>query len=118
MSGLERKQNKIMAEIRLFNDQGRTRWGEWLAMLREQPSIPFPTDLLTNPELTVRAPGGGEVIPFRFETKLELAQAISPLVARVRLARLSADRWPGLWDWLATFYFDSLCPSLADGTRK
>src|SRR5688572_12366402 len=107
-----------MSEIRLFNEQGRIRWGEWLSTLREQPLTPFPTDLLTNPELTERAPGGGEVIPGVFRTKLELAQAISPLVARVRLARLSADRWPGLWDWLAAFYFDSLCPPLADGSRK
>lgn len=107
-----------MAEIRLFNALGRIRWGEWLSALREQPTTPFPANLLTNPELTVRAPGGGEVIACRFGTKLELAQTLSPLVARVRSVRLPAEQWPGIWDWLAAFYFDSLCPPLDDGSRK
>ncbi len=107
-----------MAEIRYFNNQGRLRWVEWLAALREQPSLQFPEGLLTDTGLSSRAPGGGEVIPRVFQTKLELAQTLAPVVAKVRSARLASDRWPGVWDWLAAFYFDSICPLLADGTRK
>jgi len=49
---------------------------------------------------------------------MDLAQCLSPLVEKVKLARLASAKWPGLWDWLAAFYFDSICPRQPDGTWK
>jgi hypothetical protein len=107
-----------MAELRYFNERGRIKWGEWLSDLQRTPTLPFPDGLLTNPDLTAGAPGGADVSCVVFESKLEMAQVIAPAIARVRLARFPSHRWPGLWDWLAAFHFDSICPRDNNGTRK
>ena len=46
-----------MAELRFFNEQGRAHWRQWLESLKEQPTLPFPQEMLTNPDITRRAPG-------------------------------------------------------------
>jgi hypothetical protein len=107
-----------MAELRYFNPAGREQWASWLNELKSEPTLQFPDGLLTNPDYTLRAPGGANIEPQFFETKFELATALAPAIAVVREARLSSDRWPGLWDWLSAFHFDSICPKDANGRRE
>lgn len=106
-----------MPELRYFNAKGREQWASWLESLKTDSSQPFPDGLLTNPDYTHRTPGSVIIEQRTLETKFELAEALAPIIASVREARLPADRWSGLWDWLAAFYFDSICPAKADGKR-
>lgn len=106
-----------MSELRYFNPKGREQWGAWLDNLTNDPASPFPDGLLTNPDYTLRAPGTATVEPQVFATKFALAETLAPIIASVHEARLGSDRWPGLWDWLAAFYFDSICPKDASGQR-
>jgi len=107
-----------MAELRYFTQTGRDQWAAWLEALKADSAKPFPDGLLTNPDCTRRAPGAATVEPRVFPTKFELAETLATAIAAVRDARLPADYWPGLWDWLAAFYFDSICPPGVDGRRK
>lgn len=107
-----------MPELRYFNETGRGQWRQWLEELKADPAKEFPAELLTNPDCTRRAPGGAAVEARVFVTKFELAETLAPAIAAVRAARLPADNWPGLWDWLAAFYFDSICPPQPDRQRK
>lgn len=107
-----------MPEMRYFNEAGRARWNEWLILLRDDSSLDFPEGLLTNPDLTRRAPGAANVEAFIFDSKYELAKRLSPMIAIVRKERFPAERWPGLWDWLAAFHFDSICPTIDSGMRS
>ncbi len=106
-----------MSELRYFNESGRTQWREWLEALKVDHAKPFPAELLTNPDSTRRAPGDASVEARVFTSKFELAETLAPAIAAVRATRLPADHWPGLWDWLATFYFDSICPVGTGGSR-
>ncbi len=107
-----------MAEIRYFTQGGREQWGSWLQELKSEPSLPFPDGLLTNPDFTRRAHARAAVEPHIFTSKFEFAEALAPSVMTIREARLPADYWPGLWDWLAAFHFDSICPAGVGGKRK
>lgn len=106
-----------MSELRYFTDQGRQQWAEWLTRLKEDSTSLLPEGLLTNPDFTRGAPGTPTVQGLVFNTKFELAAALAPVVIALREARFPADRWAGLWDWLAAFYFESLCPARVDGKR-
>jgi len=106
-----------MAELRYFTEDGRARWNEWLGSLTIDSSLPFPDGLLTNPDFTRRAPSSATVQVGTFESKFELAKSLAPVIASVRDERLPADRWPGLWDWLAAYYFNAICPTMATGKR-
>lgn len=106
-----------MAEIRYFTEAGRTRWAEWVEELRGNPSLALPDGLLTNSDLTRRAPAVHGIERKLITSKYELAEHLAPAVLAIRDARMSADRWPGLWDWLAGFFFDALCPANSSGER-
>jgi hypothetical protein len=106
-----------MPELRYFNGSGRQEWSAWLESLRADSAKPFPDHLLTNPDVSLRAPGSVMVEERSFASKFEMAEALASVITALRDQRLPADRWPGLWDWLAAFYFDSICPLKADGKR-
>jgi hypothetical protein len=108
----------MSSELRYLNEAGRAYWRQWLEDLKGEPHKPFPVAMLTNPDSTRRAPGGAAVESRIFPTKFELAKTLAPVVATLRAARLPADYWPGVWDWLAAFHFDSICPPQPNGARK
>jgi hypothetical protein len=107
-----------MSELRYFTVEGRTRWNQWLDELRLDSTLALPAGLLTNPDFSCRAPTALSVDQQLFASKFEMAERLAPVIASVREARLPGDRWPGLWDWLAAFYFDSLCPLVPAGHRE
>ncbi len=107
-----------MSELRYLNDAGRAQWAAWLDTLKAEPTAQFPDGLLSNPDCTRRAPGSVSVEPRRFKSKFELAETLAPAIAKLREARLPVDYWPGIWDWLAAFYFDSICPLGTGGQRE
>jgi hypothetical protein len=107
-----------MSEVRYFTTEGRRAWNDWLVELRANPLSPFPTGLLENGDVTRRAPGKLEIKPERYTSAFELAKALAPIVAEIRSNRFPSDRWPGLWDWLAAYHFDSICSADKLGRRS
>lgn len=106
-----------MANIRYFNRKGRDEWANWLENIRRNPSLPLPEDLLLRSDLTKAAPGG-EILPVAVDSKFELAASLAIPVGKVESKGLGIEHFPGLWDWLAAYYFDTLCPPKHDGTRS
>lgn len=107
-----------MSELRYFTPRGREHWSDWLTIAKDDQSIALPNGLLENPDCTRLAPGGASIETRVFTSKFTFAEALSPALTKVREARLPSDQWPGVWDWLALFYFDSICPRGANGKRK
>ena len=105
-----------MANARYFNQRGREEWANWLDSLRQDPSVSFPEDLLQRIDLTKAAPGG-VILPAAVDSKYDLAESLARPVSTIESKGLGVDQFPGLWDWLAAYYFDVLCPQKADGTR-
>jgi hypothetical protein len=108
-----------MSDLRYFTEAGRTRWGAWIDELRAEPSSEFPTGLLTNPDFTFLIPGNLTIDREVFSDKFTLARKLAALVTAIREARsLPSNRWVGFWDWLAAFYFDSICEKKEGGIWK
>jgi hypothetical protein len=105
-----------MSNVRYFNRKGRDEWANWLENLRKDPTLPFPADLLQRSDLT-KAALGGATLPKAVESKYELAESLARPVSMIESKGLGIDQFPGLWDWLAAYYFDVLCPQKSDGTR-
>lgn len=106
-----------MPNLRYFNEKGRSAWSDWLDALRNNPALAFPFELLEDVTFTRAAPGGAQLGPAS-ESKFSLASSLVGPVSEAETKGLSIEHWPGLWDWLAAYYFDSLCPPKADGTRN
>lgn len=116
-------ENNIPEELRAFNDAGRERWQDFINALGEDPSLPFDETLLGDPEFT-KPPTSGSTIPIKRPSeltefdKLELATVIQGYANTLKESGMVEDAWPGVWDWLAAYYFDLLCPLGPNGKRK
>jgi len=68
-------------------------------------------------QLTQTIPGNAEVAPRGFGSKYEFGKyAVECFSGKVSERILRST--PGLWSWLASFYFDQLCPADDSGRRK
>jgi hypothetical protein len=106
-----------MDKIRYFNQRGREEWANWLNNLRNDPWTPFPDDILQRGDLTRAAPGG-VALPTINNSKYHLAESLAKPISVIESKGLSIDQFPGLWDWLAAYYFDAICAKKNDGTRN
>lgn len=107
-----------MTELRYFNSAGRGRWAQYLSELKVDSKRPFPDGLISSPDFTILCPGHIRISWQSFDSKFELAKSTATIIVEVRKARLPAENWAGLWDWIAALRFDSLCPQSVDGSRK
>lgn len=107
-----------MPEIHYFTQAGRARWLQWLEDMKAQPAKDFPDDLLADPICTRRIAGRIIVPDVGFATKYSLAETLTPAIKLLRQSNIPEASWHGLWDWLAAYYFNSICPFGTDGARK
>ena len=102
--------------VRVLNDEGNRIFREYLDRLRAGATETPPKGLLTS-ALTSD--------PFEPEVSVD----DGPFASREQLGRYLVERFAvaetrvisrnaGLWNWLALFYFDDLCPANASGNRK
>lgn len=106
-----------MVNARYFNQRGREKWTSLIQDLRSDPGLPFSSEILTDTTFSSAAPGG-VILPEASNSKFDLACDLASKVAVIEEAGLQADRWPGLWDWLAAYYLDVICPVQGNGKRK
>lgn len=105
-----------MAEIRRLNSAGTRAFSVWLTALRHGEQEPLPGELLTDPEtseaLDFQAFTGAETVSSRYELGERLARSLGPHDR----GALTDD--PGVWNWLALFFFQSLSPVSSSGVYK
>lgn len=101
--------------LRRLNEEGIHLFREYLIKLRDCPSLPPPTDLLTSPQMSQEA-ASITVAPPEFRTRIEAGQWLFELLEQARL--LDPARDCGLWAWLSLFLFDQVCPVDGRGNRK
>lgn len=98
---------------RVLTEEGVRRFEEYIV---HGASGPAPMDLLDSQDASEALPGANVDLAAkdfkdRFEFGRYLGQALAGCDANVVAFN------PGLWSWLALFYFDRICPPNADGQR-
>lgn len=109
-----------MNEIRRLNDAGISRFSSYVVSLAEDPTLDPPKEILFDDEWSEKAPfiAKIETQPFgrAFASAYELGDYLcSTVLISLQKSDLSNDY--RLWNWLALYLFDELCPSI-DGNRK
>ena len=104
-----------MARMRSLNQQGILLFRSYLADLRAGRDLPPPTDILTSPDTSAALSTAIEVRNGIFATRRDAGEYLTSVLAP--LDRAQIDHNPDIWNWLALFYFNQLCPPIA-GHRK
>lgn len=111
---------KATQPLRAFNDSGREHWHTFIMRLKADPSISFPHSILTDESKSFALSVDGllELPSFGPDTtKFEMAKGLSTIIDQLSKERVESENWPGIWDWLAAYYFEILCPKKANGAR-
>jgi hypothetical protein len=103
-------------KLHRFNDEGIKLFGQFLDGLSANPALAVPTDLLTAATCVVPVPPGPEIHAQQFASRMEAAGYLNNILSGV--TGCDVERDPGLWAWLALFYFDQLCPADKHGRRE
>jgi len=102
--------------LRRLNEKGMMRFVEFLDSLIGEKPMPYPTELLTDPEATEEIIPCNEIEHHSFGSRYAAAKYLYKVFKDSGLTNIEHDR--GLWAWLALFYFDELCPPGARGRCK
>ncbi len=103
-------------KLRQLTKQGIAKFEGYVTTLREQPKMPIPTELLTQPGDSEALPTSSEVEAIIFATRLDAAAYLYAVLTQSGLKYIEHNT--GLWTWLTLFYFDQLCPADGNGHRK
>ena len=105
--------------VRRLTDSGLERMGVFLDSQTTDAPEPSPAMILTDPETSETLPLEIRVDPVVFPRRFEAAQYLHEHLAPLREPDNGwLERDPGLWAWLALFWFDQLCPPGRDGARS
>jgi hypothetical protein len=103
-------------KLHRLNDNGLTRFGQFLDALVTEPIFSVPTELLTHPSCAEVIAPGIEIEQRQFADRMEAAKYLDEILSDVKDRDIPRDA--GLWAWLTLFFFDQVCPVDADGSRK
>ena len=92
------------------------RFRTYLASLRAGEAAGPPLALLEDERYSTEMPTDVMAEPRRFVNRYQVGAYLSKALAA--LPHEQADSDEGLWSWLSLFWFNSLCPARADGTRR
>ena len=105
-----------MTVVRAFTAGGIEAFREELALVRADPTKEI-SKLWADGQLTEVVPGSAEIESRGFENKLEFGRyAVASFGEKIPDRVLRST--PGLWSWLACFYFEQLCATDSNGRRK
>ena len=102
--------------IRIFNDDGIAEFRAYLHRLRNGAKEQPPTWMLTDSETSMMLSPTVEIELKVFGSRFEFGQYL--VTTLELLGRRSISHHYALWTWVSLYYFDELCPPLADGTRR
>jgi hypothetical protein len=105
-----------MTTLRVLTDEGTNRFREYLLALRENPDLPSPR--LDSPSDSAPFHKYLEIDDERsFSTRMELAEYLLESFERAGLGREDVIQHYGMWTWLASVWFDVICPPSNGGRR-
>ena len=102
--------------VRLFNDAGVAAFSSFLARARDGSTEIVPKNLLTDDATSVSLDVGIGIDEYEFENRFDLGVYLVGLLKPLDRHRISRDH--RLWNWLALYFFDSICKKDTDGTWK
>ncbi len=102
--------------IRRLNQQGISRFTDFLDSITGLVPLPYPSDLLTDGTATEEISPHIKIEKRTFHSRLEAAEYLFNLFKDSDLGAIQSDR--GLWAWVSLFYFEQLCPKNAKGRHK
>ena len=105
-----------MAILRSLNETGMQRLAEFIDSFKSPTPLAVPTGILTDDTTSTSLPVEVQIEPRKFGSRFEAAKYLYEKVSAVDLPGIEGD--PGLWSWLALFYFDEVCPPGKGGVRK
>lgn len=98
-------------EVRAFNREGTQKFENWLSQMKNDTISDLPDELIREDNLTQPVEGAESIELREFANKRELGEY---LFQKLKKSDLSNR---GMWNWLAGFYLNQLCP-LKNGKRK
>ncbi len=102
--------------IRKLNEDGLEAFDTYLSDLRNGKKLNTPVHLLTDPRYSAALEEDLEIDQKVFSTRFAMGEYLVSVFQGVNMQPFLGDR--GFWTWIALYWFDQLCPSLADGSRK
>lgn len=102
--------------LRRFTEAGNTAFVIWLKALRADPARDLPLYLLRHGELSEDVNGTVPLSTGVFSNRYELGVWLADALGSLDRRAISHDH--GMWNWLALYVFDSICPADAAGKRK
>jgi hypothetical protein len=103
-------------KIGRLTDVGMTRFAAWLDRLRVDPTIPPPSELLSDVLTSEQLGTSVELEPKRLSSRFDAAEYIHNCISSEQFPEVERDS--GLWAWLSLFFIDTVCPPDANGSRK
>jgi hypothetical protein len=105
-----------ISRVRVLTEDGSHLFRDYILRIRSGLSEEVPLYLLTDKETSddleyELAVGAGP-----FGSRFEFGQKLSQWLSQAERRELSRNS--GLWNWLALYYFDYLCPADHSGKRK
>jgi hypothetical protein len=105
--------------IRLLTDEGVKQFNQYILTLRADPIVPPPLHLLTDPETSSEASFNATItqqaLGRPYYSAYELGEYLCTSVLR-NISKPLISRESRLWNWLALFLFNELCP-IVNGQR-
>lgn len=105
-----------MTIVRAFTADGIESFRQELESMRAGPTREI-SKLWSDSQLTEAVAGNAEIEMRSFASKLEFGTYAFACFSEKIPERVLRST-PGLWSWLACFYFDQLCPPDSSGRRK
>jgi len=96
---------------------GRNSWAEFIASAKKEPTLKMPQNILDGKDETFELSLDFRLEQRAFVSKFEMAEYLFPLVKQASEQRLDEETLIGMWDWLAAYFFDTICP-IDDGGRR
>ena len=106
----------MLDPVRVLNEAGSRLFREFVERAKAGSTEAPPFHLLT--DNATSEPSGLDVAVEQrtFVSRIEFGRYLADAFSAIERRRISRDA--GLWNWLALFYFDQLCPSDSTGHRK
>lgn len=102
--------------LRCFTDAGNEAFKSYLTALREVPTTPPPFNFLTDAHLSKEIIGPIEINSEKFINRYDLGDRLVKTLAPLDRRKISFNN--GIWNWLALYFFESICPLDSTGSRN
>ncbi len=104
-----------MTKLRTLNERGIQEFRGYLQQIRDGAEFRANPAILYLDDYSQRLPRTIEIEPRLFTNKYDAGQYLAQIFTDLPTGATSD---PGLWSWLALYYFDQLSPVNAEGNRR